>query len=54
VKQSVVVDTQGNVNQFIYEDLKFNTGLGESAFQFTPPAGTHVARIPGTCDKPAK
>jgi len=52
VKQSIVVDPSGNVNQFIYSNLKFNQNLGDKAFAFTPPEGTHVSRLPGTCDKP--
>ena len=52
VKQSIVVDPSGNVNQFIYNDLKFNSGLGAKDFSFTPPTGTHVARMPGSCDAP--
>lgn len=52
VKQSIVVDPSGNVNQFIYSDLKFSQNLSDKAFQFTPPAGTHVARMPGSCDAP--
>jgi len=49
VKQSVVVDTQGNVNQFIYKNMKFNTGLATEAFSFTAPEGTHVSPMPGSC-----
>lgn len=52
VKQSIVVDPTGNVNQFRYTDLKFNAALGPKDFSFTPPAGTHVARMPGSCDAP--
>jgi outer membrane lipoprotein carrier protein len=52
VKQSVVVDPSGNVNQFIYSNLKFNQSLGDKAFSFVPPKGTHVARMPGSCDAP--
>ena len=52
VKQSIVVDPSGNVNQFIYANLKFNKGLSEKDFTFTPPSGTHVARLPGSCDAP--
>ncbi len=52
VKQSVVVDPSGNVNQFIYDHLAFNKKMGDDAFAFTPPAGTHVSRLPGSCDKP--
>lgn len=50
VKQSVVVDVNGNVNQFLYDDLRFNQGLKQSAFTFEPPKGTHVSRMPGSCD----
>lgn len=53
VQQSVVVDLQGNVNQFLYEDLQFNKGLKAGAFSFEPPEGTHVSRMPGTCDPQA-
>lgn len=52
VKQSVVVDPSGNVNQFIYSNLKFNTSIADKAFSFTPPKGTHVARVPGSCEAP--
>lgn len=50
VKQSVVVDTQGNVNQFVYDKLRFNKGLSQKDFAFTPPEGVPVSRIPGSCD----
>lgn len=49
VKQSVVVDPQGNVNQFIYDGVVFNKGQAKSTFTFTPPAGTHVSNLPGAC-----
>jgi len=52
VKQSIVVDPSGNVNQFVYSNLKFNKGVTDTAFKFTPPEGTHVARMPGSCDAP--
>ncbi|MFZ9887677.1 MAG: outer-membrane lipoprotein carrier protein LolA [Myxococcota bacterium] len=52
VKQSVVVDPNGNVNQFLYEDLRFNHGVSPSAFRFTPPTGTHTSRVPGSCAEP--
>jgi outer membrane lipoprotein carrier protein len=54
VKQSVVVDLQGNVNQFLYSDLKFNSGLKKKDFAFSAPKGTHESRIPGSCDPAAK
>jgi outer membrane lipoprotein carrier protein len=53
VQQSVVVDPQGNVNQFLYEKLEFNKGLDGTDFAFSAPEGTPVSRIPGSCD-PAK
>lgn len=49
VKQSVVIDVQGNVNQFIYDEMKFNRGTTSSAFTFTPPEGTLVSPMPGSC-----
>ena len=52
VKQSVVVDQTGNVNQFIYNNMQFSAALADAEFRFIPPAGTHVARIPGSCDAP--
>lgn len=52
VKQSIVVDPSGNVNQFIYSNLRFNKGLADKDFSFTPPPGTHTARMPGSCDAP--
>ncbi|MBI1949141.1 MAG: outer membrane lipoprotein chaperone LolA [Deltaproteobacteria bacterium] len=52
VKQSIVVDPSGNVNQFSYSNLKFNKALPDTAFTFTPPSGAHVARLPGSCDAP--
>jgi outer membrane lipoprotein carrier protein len=54
VKQSIVVDQSGNVNQFIFSDAKFNTKPKDATFTFTPPAGTHVARMPGSCNDPVK
>lgn len=52
VKQSVVVDPNGNINQFLYEDLRFNHGVPANAFVFSAPAGTHTARVPGSCPEP--
>ncbi|MCP4501958.1 MAG: outer membrane lipoprotein carrier protein LolA [Deltaproteobacteria bacterium] len=52
VNQSIVVDTQKNVNQFIFSDLVFNRGVSKKTFQFTAPKGTHVSPIPGTCTPP--
>ncbi len=52
VKQSVVVDPAGNVNQFIFKNVVFNKALKDAVFVFVPPAGTHVARLPGSCEAP--
>jgi outer membrane lipoprotein carrier protein len=52
VKQSIVVDPAGNVNQLVFTEAKFNAGLPDASFAFAPPAGTHVARVPGSCDAP--
>jgi len=52
VKQSIVVDTQKNVNQFIFDNLVFNKGVNTKTFAFKAPKGTHVAPIPGTCAAP--
>jgi outer membrane lipoprotein carrier protein len=52
VKQSIVVDPSGNVNQFIFKDASYNKKPADSAFKFTPPAGAHIARMPGSCTDP--
>jgi outer membrane lipoprotein carrier protein len=48
-KQSIVVDLEGNVNQFTFSDLRFNQKLDGKKFHFTPPKGTHVSPLPGSC-----
>jgi outer membrane lipoprotein carrier protein len=56
VKQSVVVDLAGNVNQFIFRDLSFNVGkaggITATTFRYTPVSGIHAQRLPGSCDAP--
>ncbi len=52
VKQSVVVDPAGNVNQFIFSDLKFNKGVEQKTFTYKPTAGINAARMPGSCSDP--
>jgi outer membrane lipoprotein carrier protein len=54
VKQSVVVDPQGNVNQFIFDDAKFNTGVKDTRFDVALPPSMAVSRMPGTCDPSLK
>jgi outer membrane lipoprotein carrier protein len=50
VKQSVLVDAQGNVNQFIFDDLKLNRGVKKNAFEVNLPKGLKAQRLPGSCD----
>jgi outer membrane lipoprotein carrier protein len=58
VKQSVVVDPAGNVNQFIFNELAFNVGkaggVTPATFSYTPAAGINAQRLPGSCDAPVK
>jgi outer membrane lipoprotein carrier protein len=58
VKQSVVVDPAGNVNQFIFNDLAFNVGkaggVTPATFSYVPSAGINAQRLPGSCDAPVK
>lgn len=49
VKQSVVIDSQGNVNQFIFENAKFNQGAKADTFTFAPPTDTVVTEMPTSC-----
>ncbi|MDP2341674.1 MAG: outer membrane lipoprotein carrier protein LolA [Deltaproteobacteria bacterium] len=52
VKQSVVVDPAGNVNQFMFSDLQFNKGVNKGAFSYKPTAGINASRMPGSCADP--
>ena len=45
VKESVVVDGAGDENRFDFSDVRTNLGLGDAAFDFTPPAGTQVTKL---------
>jgi outer membrane lipoprotein carrier protein len=58
VKQSVVVDPTGNVNQFLFSELKFNVGkaggVAPATFQYTPTGNMNAQRLPGSCDAPVK
>jgi outer membrane lipoprotein carrier protein len=42
VRESVLVDQQGNVNHFVFSDLKINAKLPDSTFHWNPPAGVRV------------
>jgi outer membrane lipoprotein carrier protein len=42
VHETVVFDAQGNANDLVFNDIKVNTGVADSFFAWTPPAGTRV------------
>ena len=42
VRESVLVDSQGNTNHFIFDDLEVNTKIADSVFKWSPPAGVRV------------
>jgi outer membrane lipoprotein carrier protein len=42
VRESVLVDGQGNVNDMLFSDIKINGGVPDATFKWSPPAGTRV------------
>lgn len=42
VRQSVLLDGQGNTNDLAFSDVKINSGLGDATFRWSPPAGVRV------------
>ncbi len=42
VRESVITDGQGNLNDLTFADIKMNTHVPEADFHFTPPAGVRV------------
>ena len=42
VRESVLVDQQGNVNHFVFADLKINAKVSDEVFRWSPPAGVRV------------
>jgi outer membrane lipoprotein carrier protein len=42
VRESVITDAQGNVNDLVFADIRVNTKVPDALFHFTPPAGTRV------------
>src|SRR4051812_24631870 len=42
VRESVITDAQGNVNDLVFADIRVNTKIPDAQFKFTPPAGTRV------------
>jgi outer membrane lipoprotein carrier protein len=42
VRETVLVDPQGNTNHFIFDDLQVNDKVPDALFKWTPPAGVRV------------
>jgi outer membrane lipoprotein carrier protein len=42
VRESVLVDQQGNVNHFTFSELKINDKIPDALFKWTPPDGVRV------------
>jgi len=45
VKASVVTNSQGDVNQLVFSDVKVDGPLADSLFRFEPPPGAHVTEL---------
>jgi len=48
IKKSELTDIYGNVTVVVFSELKINTGLKDSLFDFTPPEGVEIVTPPGT------
>ena len=42
VRESVITDQQGNVNDLLFSDIRTNTGVPDATFKWTPPAGVRL------------
>lgn len=42
VRESILIDSQGNTNHFVFDDLEVNTKVSDTLFKWTPPAGVRV------------
>jgi outer membrane lipoprotein carrier protein len=42
VRESLLVDSQGNTNRFVFDDLEVNSKVADSVFKWAPPAGVRV------------
>jgi outer membrane lipoprotein carrier protein len=42
VRESVLVDAQGNTNHFVFDGVEVNTKVADSLFKWSPPAGVRV------------
>jgi len=42
VRESVLVDAQGNTNHFVFDGLEVNVKVSDALFKWSPPAGVRV------------
>jgi outer membrane lipoprotein carrier protein len=42
VRETVIFDQQGNVNDLTFADLRFNTGIADATFRWAPPSGVRL------------
>jgi outer membrane lipoprotein carrier protein len=42
VRESVITDQQGNVNDLLFSDIRINTGVPDTTFRWAPPAGVRL------------
>jgi outer membrane lipoprotein carrier protein len=42
VRETLIVDAQGNTNDLLFSDIRINTHLQDATFHFSPPAGVRV------------
>lgn len=48
IVQARIQDVMGNITQINFAQVKFNNNLADSLFNFTPPPGVEVFRMPGS------
>lgn len=42
VRESLLVDAQGNTNHFVFDHIEVNSKVADALFRWTPPAGVRV------------
>jgi outer membrane lipoprotein carrier protein len=42
VRESVITDQQGNVNDLLFSDIRVNTNVPDATFRWAPPAGVRL------------
>ena len=42
VRESVITDQQGNVNDLLFSDIRTNTSIPDATFRWSPPGGVRV------------